>query len=277
MNKMKGWENVYVNPDEDPETRKRNYMLRLIVNYCRSKQYDAIVKKDNLVIEQETYPDLSKLPPQYTPPNGYKYAQIPGWKPRQPDTRSSSPATRGAARPNGEVVLENAWHMRKQRLLQKETRAGFTFTGEASPLSAIHLQPIKYKGETHKSSEHLYQSLKGKHNGCNQSTLDEISNATTGQHAHDEGKKIQELATWRKEEIPTMTIVQTIKFTENDDNKRDLLATFPQDLIFSCPESFWGGGAPFGDECYERGTIPGRNYLGHILMEIRDDIRHGKL
>ena len=161
-------------------------------------------------------------------------------------------------------------------ILQKETRAGLTFTGEASVMSSIHLQEIMYEGHHYKSSEHLYQYLKGDHNGAPKRVIDRIVNAPTGNLAFQEGKRIQEVPSWKKAELPLMKKVQNIKFTMQEENKKKLLDTFPLDLIFACPEFFWGGGEPFGDEAYTRGFYSGRNHLGVILMEIRDSLRLGK-
>ena len=287
MKRLPGWEDVYVNPDEDPETRKRNYKLRLIVNYCRSKQFEAIVKKDNLLVENVVYPDLDNLPPSYTPPQGYKFIKLPA---RTAAAATSTPvfaqSSRGGAQSDTDKSKDNRWtdnnpwrtKPSQPKVLQQETRSGITFTGESSVFSAIYPQQITFENAKYASSEHLYQHLKCVHNNAPTSLKDKIANAPNGFAAFKEGEKIQVLTSWRKEEIPTMKRVQTLKFTLNDDNKKELLATFPQDLIFACPEFFWGAGEPYGDECYSKGGhYTGRNNLGVILMEIRDDIRHGIL
>ena len=281
MKQIVGLETVYINPDEDIATRKRNHRMRLIVNYCRTKLHVAIIKKDNVVVNDVVYQDLDNIPSSLQPPPGYKYTKLP-WNPTGrwadlPDkdlSKGKDNVPTGTPPPPPPM---GAWGKPPQshkasanpRVLQTDTRSGIIFTGEMSTLSSIHPQEIIYENDIYKSSEHLFQHLKCVHNAAPPSVRESIKKAHTGELAFEEGRKIRTNNSWVREELPLMKKVQTLKFTGSNHNRTELLDTFPQDLVFACSEPFWGGGEPYGHECYTRGFYPGRNHLGVILMEIQ--------
>lgn len=67
------------------------------------------------------------------------------------------------------------------------------------------------------------------------------------------------------------------KFTQNEGLKLCLLATGDKELVEASPtDRIWGIGLGIDDERREdRGNWRGTNWLGEVLMKVRDDIRAG--
>ncbi len=67
------------------------------------------------------------------------------------------------------------------------------------------------------------------------------------------------------------------KFTQNEGFKLSLLATGDKELVEASPtDCIWGIGLGIDDERREdRGNWRGTNWLGEVLMKVREDIRAG--
>lgn len=139
------------------------------------------------------------------------------------------------------------------------------FTGEHSFLSNFHESPIKIDQAKFPTGEHAFQACKSKA-------------ITQGAYARDgyiagcimaktpgEAKKLGRsvkinLALWESIKVECMREVVWAKFTQNDDLRKQLLATGHAMLV---------EGNTWGDTFWGRCEGKGSNILGVILMEIR--------
>lgn len=131
-----------------------------------------------------------------------------------------------------------------------------SFRGEYRFLSNFGPGQIELGKEVYLTSEHLYQALK---------TLDPkeqkfVRIAPTPGEAKRRGKKITLREDWDEVKDDIMRMVLDLKFSQNPDLRRKLLATGDQELIES---NIWGDvywGVCFGS---------GQNKLGLLLQETR--------
>lgn len=63
------------------------------------------------------------------------------------------------------------------------------------------------------------------------------------------------------------------KFSQNPDLKDKLLETGTVTLIEGTQDMFWGAGALLGSKILTEGKWNGRNELGQVLHEVREDLR----
>lgn len=135
------------------------------------------------------------------------------------------------------------------------------FSGENRFLSNFYTTPIVYEGHEYRSTEHAYQAAK---------TLDEswkrkIREAEKASETKKLGKQCPMRPDWNEVRIGVMTDLVRIKFSKSP-LKEKLLMTGDAELIEG---NFWGD--VFWGVCKGRGE----NYLGKILMQIRDELNHG--
>jgi len=134
------------------------------------------------------------------------------------------------------------------------------FQGETRWLSNFYECNIEVDGQTYLTTEHAFQSFK---------TLDpeeheKVRLASTPGKAKRLGRKVQLRPDWEDIKITVMKRVNRIKFRDPELRQR-LLDTGDQELVEgnTWNDRFWG-------VCKGKG----RNELGKILMEIREEIRN---
>jgi N-glycosidase YbiA len=135
-----------------------------------------------------------------------------------------------------------------------------SFTCEHAFLSNFYEVLVSYEGITYPSVEHAFQAQK---------TLDEAERrkiATCGSpgRAKGLGRKVRLRKDWESVKVDLMTQLVRIKFMADADLRERLLRTGDAELIEgnSWNDRFWGvsGGQ-------------GKNWLGRILMQVRDELR----
>ena len=123
---------------------------------------------------------------------------------------------------------------------------------------------ISFNGIDCKTTEHAYQSAKS-------TTFEDflyVINSPSAFKAKEYGKKIKRRSDWKSAKFKVMYEVCRRKF-EIPELKQLLLDTGEEELV----ELNW-----WGDEVYgvNINTMKGKNHLGKILMEIRDEL-NGKV
>ena len=122
--------------------------------------------------------------------------------------------------------------------------------------------PINLGGKTWPTSEHYFQAQK--HAGTPRE--EEIRRAKTPSEAARLGRdrKVRLRRDWESVKDAIMREVVLAKFTQHDDLRELLLSTGDATLVEHTEnDSYWGDG----------GDGSGRNRLGRILMEVRDELR----
>jgi hypothetical protein len=134
------------------------------------------------------------------------------------------------------------------------------FHGEFDFLSNFYETEINiFARGSFPSAENAYQSYKCK----NEKDVEQFKTCTAGK-AKRLGQKVEIREDWDKVKIMIMTLICTLKFSQNQDLESKLLATGDSLLVEgnTWGDKFWGACEGYGE-----------NNLGIILMNIREDLR----
>ena len=137
------------------------------------------------------------------------------------------------------------------------------FIGEYRWLSNFWMlsQPIYFMGRYFRSTEHLYQACKA----SNSLDFDSIAVASTPGEARKRGKKIKVRDDWDEIKLCVMQVALRLKFAIPELREK-LLATGNTKLVEgnSWGDAWWG---------VDEKTGQGHNYLGKMLMKLRDEYK----
>lgn len=134
------------------------------------------------------------------------------------------------------------------------------FGGAWRFLSNFYAAEIPWQGRLWPSVEHAFQAAKT----LSYSEQEEIRRAATPGKAKRLGRKVQLRDDWEDIKVDAMRELVHLKFHSHEDLARWLLDTGDAELIEGnhWHDCFWG-------VCQGRGE----NWLGRILMEVRDELK----
>lgn len=138
-----------------------------------------------------------------------------------------------------------------------------SFRGEYDFLSNFYEATLAYEGIAYENSEAAFQAQKCKNH------QDKLQFATLNPSAAKRlGRRVDLRDDWEDVKFDIMKGVVTAKFEQNEDLAERLLAT---------GDAYLEEGNTWGDRTW--GTVKGvgKNYLGKILMGVRDTLRNRKL
>lgn len=144
--------------------------------------------------------------------------------------------------------------------------ATILFYGAAYPeyrfLSNFYVSPFRDEGgEFWRSVEHYYQA----HKTLDANQREAIRKASTSSEAKTKGSWCSLREDWEDVKLDVMRKALRFKFTSSEGLKWDLLATGDDVLIEASPvDSYWGWGK----------YHTGQNWLGKLLMELREELRN---
>lgn len=134
------------------------------------------------------------------------------------------------------------------------------FFDEYRFLSNFWYADVVFEGIKYKSSEHAFQAAKSLDNNIRL----EIANVETTGQAKRYGKKIELRPDWEEVKYDIMYKIVYDKFTRNKDLGEKLIATGDAQLI---------EGNTWGDQIWGVCKGKGTNWLGKILMKVREEIK----
>jgi len=135
-----------------------------------------------------------------------------------------------------------------------------SFRGKYGFLSNFYERPVFYDGITYQNNEAAFQAQK---------TLDieerkqfaDLSPSV----AKRKGRKVTLRNDWEEVKFDVMLEICRAKFTQNQDLAEKLLATGDEELI---------EGNTWGDRIWGMVDCTGKNWLGKILMQIREELKN---
>lgn len=149
--------------------------------------------------------------------------------------------------------------LEKLRLEQQRIRDAINcFRGEYAFLSNFYECPIAYNGHTYRNNEAAFQAQKDPSRSGEFVSL----NPTMAKRL---GKRVRQRRDWEWTKMGIMKEIVRLKFIQHPDLKEKLLATGDRLLIET---NAWNG--TYWGVCKGRG----QNYLGKILMKIREELRN---
>jgi ribA/ribD-fused uncharacterized protein len=123
---------------------------------------------------------------------------------------------------------------------------------------------IQLDGKRWPTSEHYFQAQKFEDPGHRESIRKEKSPMIAARLGRDRKKKLR--SDWESVKVSVMRKAVMAKFTQHDDIRGILLSTGDAKLVEHTEnDSYWGDG----------GDGSGKNMLGRILMEVREELRPG--
>ena len=166
--------------------------------------------------------------------------------------------------------LPHSWCMKNIKVLQ--VADGLAFQSHHAFLSNMYPCPIKDDNNTYKSAEHFYSCDLAKYHHRND-LIQPILDAQDGYTAKRIVRSIKVVDEWQDEKIKAMKKIITMKFDQND-NLRDMLINTKgclyeatkSDMDFAC------GYTLSQAKEINKESIKGKNLLGKILCEYRDNI-----
>ena len=137
------------------------------------------------------------------------------------------------------------------------------FQGKYRFLSNFYMAEVVYEGITYPSSEHAFQAAKS----LSETERKFISKLKTPGKAKRAGKKVNLRPNWELIKDQVMKDIVRDKFTRHKRLRTALLETGTTKLIEgnTWGDLYWGANLSTG---------VGRNQLGRILMQIRDELRN---
>lgn len=138
----------------------------------------------------------------------------------------------------------------------------YSTKGEYGGFSNFSRHPVKLKGETWPTSEHYFQAMKFEGTRHESEVRKAEGPKACAEMGRDRKRPLR--ADWEQVKDDIMREVVRAKFTQHKSLKETLLATGDAILVeHTTNDRYWGDG---GD-----GT--GKNMLGKILMEIREELK----
>lgn len=140
------------------------------------------------------------------------------------------------------------------------------FSGKYNFLSNFSDSPIKYEGIVYPTVEHAFQAAKT----LNINKRLEIAHASTPGQAKRLGRSVKLRSDWEEIKVDIMRECLRLKF-EIPELREALLETGNAELTEgnTWHDNFWG--ICYCSKC--RASAHGKNVLGLLLMEVRDEIR----
>jgi ribA/ribD-fused uncharacterized protein len=122
--------------------------------------------------------------------------------------------------------------------------------------------PVRMEGKLWPTSEHYFQAKKFEDLAHQEKIRQTKSPMIAARMGRDRKKPLRR--DWESVKLTIMRDVIRAKFSQHDDIRRVLLATGDAHLVeHTGNDAFWGDG----------GDGSGRNMLGRILMEVREELR----
>lgn len=124
--------------------------------------------------------------------------------------------------------------------------------------------PVRVDGKTWPTSEHYFQAQKFEDNRHQEAIRKTRSPMIAARMGRDRKKPLRR--DWESVKVAIMRKAVRAKFEQHDDIRQILLSTGDARLVEHTEnDSYWGDG----------GDGSGKNMLGRILMEVREELRAG--
>ena len=161
-----------------------------------------------------------------------------------------------------------------------------SFTGEHAFLSNFASSPIRHDGHVYLTAEHLYQARK-----CwVPADAAAIRLKATPAQAKQFGRRAQIVPNWEQVKRPTMLRIVLAKFEQNRDLAERLDATWGRTLVegntwgdrcwgaveYNGRGDRWSTKLPIWQTADAYVTLAGHNWLGRILMFVREVLHEGE-
>lgn len=153
-----------------------------------------------------------------------------------------------------------------------KVKGGFAFATANAYFSNFYRCDIRYNSVLFDSAERAYQFERCKRLGAPEAAQ-QVLDARGPQDCKRVSSYIKSNNEWDSQKRGKMKEIVLEKFSQNDQLLHTLLLTGNKNLIEATTDTFWGAAAVIGSKLLKNGTWKGRNELGSILTEVREDLK----
>lgn len=154
----------------------------------------------------------------------------------------------------------------------KLTQKGIAFQGQHSIFSNFYPTQVQHNGRVFPSSEHAYQFERVTYLGDHKLAT-QVFHAHTPQNAKRIGGQIGPSRKWDMVKVEKMKEITMAKYSQNPRLRTELLKTAPAPLIEATIDNYWGCGLSFNARDLAAGHWNGKNQMGIILVDCRNEIQ----
>lgn len=153
-----------------------------------------------------------------------------------------------------------------------QVRGGIAFSSHHAYLSNFYPCSFKINGQNFDCAERAYQYSRAMHLNAPELAKDILA-AKNGKECKKQSYFVKSTPKWDNAKRGIMKMIVQEKFSQNADLKGKLLDSGTTVLIEATIDTYWGAGATLGSKSLKEGNWSGRNELGIILHEVREDLR----
>ena len=254
--------NVKINLDEPKLVRIGKAMLRQAAKKARDEGKRVYQNPYSIDIDGETF-TIETIRSRNVDPS----KPLPQPNQEKPQDRNKP---QGSA-PN-HTTRDDVHKKYAEDLCQLDTPFGLAFFTIRTKLSNFYPCKIHYNGRDYQNLEQGYQAEKAV---CAKDhvRLTRILKATTAKEAKDIGREITSTITWNHIKLDRMRGLLYAKFSQNRELGDYLCSLKTIGFIEGSVDSYWGAGVPLNSKRLINGDWYGRNELGRLLEQVRDDLR----
>lgn len=144
------------------------------------------------------------------------------------------------------------------------------FMSEESFLSNYYICPVTVDDYTFASAEHAIQYKKSL--VCKREDVGiQVKQKLKAEDAKKLGDKIPPCKAWDDSKVSLVKCIVKQKYIENNELKMRLVNTAGYKLEEASVDRYWGTGIPVYSRDFRKTRYPGKNVMGTILEEIRDE------
>lgn len=161
------------------------------------------------------------------------------------------------------------------RLVDKkivQVHGGVALSSDKAYLNIFYPCKFKINGQLFDSAEKAYQYARAMNMNAPEIAR-QVYDAISARACKKLSYNLLPTDEWDREKRGIMKLIVQEKFEQNEDIKVKLLATGSDRLIEATTDMYWGAGVHIGSKLLKSGKWTGRNELGAILGEVREDLR----
>ena len=163
--------------------------------------------------------------------------------------------------------------IKRAKNIKTENGKSLVFQGHHSCLSNMSEAVFVYEGREFTSSEIAYQSKRAEESKQPE-LAEKIRKCQDAYKAKRLSRGIKDGEKWNDKKEKVMKDIVKVKFTQNEKIKASLIETRDMVLCEGTGDRYWGCGIPISKSSQIDSTkLPGKNKLGKILMEVRNELR----
>ena len=274
------YSSIYINPDESPEARKRKAYYRRVAALAKQDAKEVSYRHNWILIGDDLYKeeDITKIPARYCPKDFNVADIIPPLHQRpqrlgegaRPKVYTQDPAPT-AALPLRPISQKTQDLQPRPNEKIRLTKAGLLFSGPTAYLSNLSPADFVYEATPYSSTEQGIQHLNATHH-LEFEIAEKVMKSTKPWEIKSLTKDIKQDLEWERMAPHKLYELNREKYDQNPELRERLIATAPHRLIEASTSQKWGGGAPFADEIYDKGIVPGHNKFGDTLTRHRDEL-----